>query len=54
MPYGMFILKKLSILDTDYFKATGAVDPESKHMEYFICCAPWHISLLHYYRYLAS
>ena len=40
MPYGIFILKKLSTLDTCYFKAAGAIDPEPKQMEYFIFYAP--------------
>ena len=34
MPYGIFILKKLSTLDTCYFKAAGAIDPEPKQMKY--------------------
>ena len=33
-------LKNLSTLDTCYFKAAGAIDPEPKRMEYFIFCAP--------------
>ena len=30
MPYGVFILKKLSTLDTCYFKAAEAINPEPK------------------------
>ena len=30
MSYGIFTLKKLSMLDTCYFKAAGAIDPETK------------------------
>ena len=41
IPYEMFVLKKLLTLDRRYFKATGAMDPEPKRMEYFIFCAPW-------------
>ena len=33
MPYGIFILKKLSTLGTCYFRADGAIDPEPKRRE---------------------
>ena len=34
MPYEVFILKKLSTLDTCYFKAAEAINPEPKWIEY--------------------
>ena len=36
MLYGISILKKLSTLGTCYLKVAGAIDADSKQMEYFI------------------
>ena len=44
MPYGIFLLKILSTLDTCYFKASGAIELEPKRIEYLIIYAPWYIS----------
>ena len=35
----MFILNKLSTLDSCYFKGARDIDPELKRMECFIFCA---------------
>ena len=49
---GMFLsyatwIKKLSTVDTCYFKAAGAIDPEPKRIKYFIFRTPRYIRFLH-------